>query len=88
MTPRRRDRSTPILVDEIPYTVRTWWDYQSHNWITYILDDEGNQIGEAIYVYTGPDKVHSDIVADASARIRLELEGPERDLERYGEGWK
>ncbi len=81
---KRRDRTTAVLVDDQPFEVQTWWDPLSRNWITYILDIGGNQIGDAVYVYSGPDKVHKDIVADAEARIRLVLEEDEINEERYG----
>ena len=31
------------------FAVETWWDRQSRNWITQILDSEGNQQGDAMF---------------------------------------
>ena len=32
--------------------VEKWYDRHSRNWIVQLLDAEGNQVGNAIYVYT------------------------------------
>lgn len=29
------------------FTVETWWDRQSRNWITYVTDEKGYQVGAA-----------------------------------------
>lgn len=31
------------------YTIYTWYDRQSRNWITQYRDAEGNQIGNALF---------------------------------------
>ena len=52
------------------YTVDTWWDRQSRNWITQILDSEGNQQGEALFSGTRKDAEHDHKVAIQMALTR------------------
>lgn len=53
------------------FSVDTWWDRQSGIWITQILDDEGNQQGNALFAgnRTSAKFDHQLAIADA-----LELE--------------
>ncbi len=32
--------------------IERWYDRSSKNWIVQLLDPEGNQVGNAIYVYS------------------------------------
>lgn len=47
----RKDRITMLELNGIPFTVETWWDGQSRNWITQFKSYEGYEIGWAEYVY-------------------------------------
>lgn len=32
-----------------------WYDRHSRNWVAQLMDKEGNQLGEAVYVYSKPE---------------------------------
>lgn len=51
------------------FTVETWFDRSSRNWITQIKDLDGNQVGDALFAGRRDSAVvnHSDAVALAIA---------------------
>ena len=53
------------------FTVESWWDRQSRNWITYLLSPEEFQIGDANYVYqkSSAQSAHKEMVDNAPAMI-------------------
>lgn len=38
--------------EQQPAKVERWYDQRSRNWIVQLLDENGNQIGDAFYCYT------------------------------------
>lgn len=38
--------------EQRPVKVERWYDRRSRNWIVQLLDEDGNQIGDAYYCYT------------------------------------
>ncbi len=51
------------------FTVETWFDRSSRNWITQIKDLDGNQVGDAMFAGRRDSAAvnHSDAVALAIA---------------------
>lgn len=39
----------------ISTSVDMWYDRTTRNWVVQVKDEHGNQIGDAVYVYTQPE---------------------------------
>lgn len=57
------------------YIVDTWWDRRSRNYITQLLDENGYQIGDAIYTGNKDDAMsaHNTMINEAK-KIKKENE--------------
>jgi hypothetical protein len=63
------DQTLPMITPTQKFTVETWFDRSSRNWITQIKDLDGNQVGDALFAGRRDSAVvnHSDAVALALA---------------------
>ena len=41
-----------------PFSIDMWYSRSERSWVVRIKDEEGNQIGDAVYVYSKPEALN------------------------------
>jgi len=50
----------PLYKDPIPTKVDSWYDRRTRSWIVQLMDEEGNQIGDAYYTGIKEDAIREE----------------------------